>query len=368
MPTITLQQTTNLADMKDTFKDTKDAKLLRINENETSLHTKSSKLRGFGNDATTRREAKYQRAVDQVKSQLDAQFGKGVGTKILSDMNITNRISVGQLKAITSNLANDAKDAIKEQLASEMSNHIAPLQSKVLALYQEMHDVPSSKPARESSDPIRTNLTKKESIVAMQKVHDDIDAIDELNIDECACCVMNGMSKNQIVSTTKIDTLMQLDCVEQAVGDMTSANTMGKTVVSFDPTEQQIETLGEDEAWQAANAERELSMHQGALELKEYLTEMLTTDELAFFKAQAKFVKDLSELQVQKVGYCGNETDTNTIKAQLWAKTNTVNSATLLGFEITELAQESDLSMKECMFSARNLMTAMAIHYDTIFD
>lgn len=344
MAEINVNQQTTMSQIQNTFKDTGDGKDLRVNENEERLHTKSWKPGGFGADAATRREAKYQSAVDMVKGTIDREYGEGVGDKVMSKMGITDRMNVGQLKQMTDNYIAQAKAELAQELALEMSSYMDDLKSSVIQHYNNMDDV-GDKHAMLTEDPIRVTTSVYD---AMQRISTEQEVPDDLTMIETCGCLLKGFEFDRQISNTKIDVLMNLPCVSEAVGDLTSKNNVE---VSYDNDQ-----------------ERELSMHQGALDLKTYIDATLTTEEKQFLKERVEFMREIAELQIDKIGYCKEPDDSHELKLQLWYRTDSVNSGIFLGFDVIEQAKESGMKMTDVMFNSRDLLTSLAIHYDTIFD
>ncbi|RJG42097.1 hypothetical protein [Motilimonas pumila] len=345
MAEINVNQQTTMSQIQSTFKDTGDGKDLRVNENEDRLHTKSWKPGGFGADAATRREAKYQSAVNMVKDTINREYGDGVGDRVLSKLGITDRMSVGQLKQMSDNYIVQTRAELAQELAQEMTAFIDDLKSSVIQHYNNMDDVDPNQHAMFKEDPIRVTTSVQS---AMAKISKDQEVPNDISVMNSCGCLMKGFESDKQLSSSKIDFLINLPCVEQAVGDMTS-----KKGIEFNYDNEQA---------------RDLSMHQGALELKSFIDEALNDEEKQFLKERVEFVREIAGLQIDKIGYCSSPDDSDEKKLQQWIRTDSVNSGIFLGFDMVEQAKESDMKMRDVMFNSRDLLSALAIHCDTIFD
>lgn len=370
MPEINISPATSMSQVLSALKDAKDSDELRINADDQRLHTKSSKLGGLGQDAKARREAKFQKAVDTLTDLINNKCGKNVGTSLMQKFGIDSKITVQQLKQVNQAIHIE-QGLLKNEMTQACSPYINDIQSKILDGYAALNDVAADLSTSESTvdDPFRTNGGTVNTLNIITDIAEDQDVLDNLSLQECAYAVLPIMQKTPVFSSRNLVSLLNnYDVIQQAVGDLTGLNTLQQTLVSFDASEQDIQAFGEEYALMAAQRNRDSSMELGGEALASLIHQTLSAEELSDFKSRVEFLRDLSALQLEKIGFCIDQDDSDLLKVQQWYKSNAVNSSSFLGFDNLTTANSADLTLTEMSVVARDLLTAAAIHFDLIFE
>jgi len=200
------------------------------------------------------------------------------------------------------------------------------------------------------ADPLRSGSLSESSKLAIK--NGDINQLDVGELAHGTKWMLKELGPS--IPRAGLQTLLRsTDTLQQAVGTLTYQNSYGKTVIG-----------PEHELAQPA------SIQEGGEALRDLVDETFTSEQKTALKERAKFLKDLAGLMDEKVGLCARGLD-STENTNAWAKSLTVaGGIEFLGFEPMvdcRALAEDGTGIKDAIGAGRNLMTAMVMHYDTIF-
>lgn len=300
------------------------------------------------------RASKHSAAAGAVKQAIDNELGAGAGDKIFKSLGLNKKVTIDGLGRISSQV-NAAKGA---RLATELpgllqdtAGQIGALRAQLVHEMGKLPDVPAGDKANQHQgvDYFRANAAPATKLDSLEKLRDE--GVAGLSAQEAAAALKEHLNSTPTMPVGKFVTLMTSEHVSEAVGYFTGANTHGGKGVTRDSDKAKPE-----------------NMQAAARELRDLIDDTLTAKEKADLKERVGLMRDLSAIHGDKVGLISTREDESDIQTELWAKSIAVSYGLFAGHNQQAINDHSGMSIKDAGVAARDLVTAMAIHYDTIFN
>lgn len=308
------------------------------------------------------RASKHEAAAAAIKTSIDNELGQaGAGDQIFQKLGLNKKITVDDLARIATEVskaktfaAADAKQAQQtgqlSSLTEATKDQMHAVGGQLLQQMAELPDVPEGDLASQhmGNDYFRANAAPKAKTDALEKLHTD--GAESLSAPEAAAAFKEHLAATPVMSADKLVALMTNEHVSDAVGYYTAKSTHTTKVVERD-------------------TEKDVPKRQAAAEgLRTAIDETLTKQEKADLKERIGLLKDLSALSRDKIGLISKAPEDANNQDALWAKSIAVSHSLFTGQPQTSVIAESGLPGKEAGGAARDLVTALAVHYDAIFN
>lgn len=301
------------------------------------------------------RASKHEAAATAIKQAIDNELGPGGGNQIFQQLGLNKKVTVGDLKQINTAVAAHKAAAAADNvdgLLKATTGQVGEVRQRLLDAMAELPDVPANHKATQHQDvdffrSSRPNPREFDA-AALQKLNDE--GADGLDAAEAAAAYKAHLAATPTMPAEKFAALMTNEHVSDAVGYFTGENTVGTTAVPRD----------------SAKADPD-NMRAAARELRRAVDETLDPAEKAALKERIEFARDLAAVSRDKIGLAGKVPDDNEVQGAMWVKSIAVSYGLFAGHQQTDLIAASGLSNRDASVAGRDLVTALAIHYDTVF-